>query len=310
MKDVSFEKLFKASALEMLAAFLRSSVGERPDEKGAPREKQLKDFLDNWLPARYGLCKGYLANQAKNLSKECDIIIFNDEKCPKFIFDGNNDLRIVPISYVYGTIEVKSTLDKPSLTDAVSKFSSVDTNYTYYIINRKIIEEWSDIDIKLADITDDIPGNYKKPKSSDYINYKAKIKHEVPLPSKPIKILFAYKTSLELEKIESLLQNSTSQPDIIVILNHGILVKNNELVALRALSLLSNQPSHVLKDSFGMVMYRASQGHRAKNYIGWACEDDSINLMYFYVFLLDLLNDHILIEYFAPSDIIAIWQSN
>ena len=60
MTTPNFDKLFNAASLEMLAAFERSSSGNRPDEIGAPREKQFKNFLKDWLPEKYGISKGYV----------------------------------------------------------------------------------------------------------------------------------------------------------------------------------------------------------------------------------------------------------
>jgi len=87
MAKPDFDKLFTAAAMQLHAAFVRSSSGNRPDEMGEPREKQFKSFLGDWLPQKFGLSKGYILNAEKEVSGECDLVIFNSETCPKFYFD-------------------------------------------------------------------------------------------------------------------------------------------------------------------------------------------------------------------------------
>ena len=120
----NFDDLFSAAASELLAAFQRSRNQARPDEVGTPREWQVRQFMKDWLPDRYGVSHGYIISRAKQASKQIDCIIYDAATCPKYFQNKEENRRLVPIGHTYGAVEVKSTLGNRELDDAIAKVNS------------------------------------------------------------------------------------------------------------------------------------------------------------------------------------------
>src|ERR1035437_6141653 len=120
-----FSTLFDAAATELEAALKLSSIGKRPDEIGAPREHAFAEFLKDWVPESCGIANGYVVSTRRGISRQADVLLYRRATCPKFVTDKKTDRRLIPIEEVYGTIEIKSTLTKTELSDAVDKCGSV-----------------------------------------------------------------------------------------------------------------------------------------------------------------------------------------
>ena len=112
------------SHMDRLEEFLlaRSNIPQtagHPNNKGLPRESFISDFLKEHLPKEVAIGSGEIfdsrgeVGQARN---QIDIILYKSSG-PKLTLGG--DVAVFPIESVLATIEVKSTLDKPSLSQAV-----------------------------------------------------------------------------------------------------------------------------------------------------------------------------------------------
>jgi hypothetical protein len=73
---------------------------------------------------RFGVAKGKVVNYAGDMSRHCDVIIYDRLNCPKLFID-ENDNQVLPIEGVYAVIEVKTTLTKHTLTEAFDNLRSV-----------------------------------------------------------------------------------------------------------------------------------------------------------------------------------------
>ena len=229
MTTPDFDALFSAASLEMKAAFLRSASGNRPDEKGAPREQQVKSFLKDWLPEKYGISKGYILNPEKKVSKECDIVIFNSETCPKFFFSKEVDVRFFPKNEVYFTFEIKSTLNGDELNNALSKIASVKemTNSLW----PAHFNGWEHHDAKIAmfereDEDDEYPSRRRKKHrltDDDYTECSLQFKQRIQKFSETYCGIFAYKGGNDdLFTLRDKLQHIEHQPELVVILDQGV----------------------------------------------------------------------------------------
>jgi hypothetical protein len=314
MAKPDFDKLFTAAAMELHAAFLRSSSGNRPDEMGAPREKEFKTFLGDWLPQKYGLSKGYILNAEKNVSRECDVVIFNTETCPKFYFDKGLDVRFFPKNEVYSTFEIKSTLGESELSDALEKVDSVKIMSSYWS-PYTFGGEWEEYDAKLAELEAEDRG-WGKPKSryvseEDFREYKLKIKKNQEKYSETFCGIFAYKGSdkITLESLKERLNHTKNPPEIVVILDKGLLIKVDDFTIKRANSLNENKPQYHFSDMD--VLWQKIQMVGFENRMEYFVVENSspmANLMYFYVFLIDFLNEFKKCPMSYAADIVSVWK--
>lgn len=118
--------LQSTTAATMLAAFEPSGASARPDHKGIPREVEIRAFLRDRLPRKFGVAHGHLIH-ADRTSPEFDVIVYDALNCPTWAVDPSDDPRLlVPVEAVVGVIEVKSTLTCRALKRACGKLGELD----------------------------------------------------------------------------------------------------------------------------------------------------------------------------------------
>ena len=114
---------------EQLNAMLTAKMGQAEMlqhnlEKGLGNEQCLRDLLLDFLPRRYGVAKGKIANSGGIMSRHLDVIIYDAINCPTLFIDEHEN-QILPIEGVFGVIEVKTTLSTKTLADAYQNLGSV-----------------------------------------------------------------------------------------------------------------------------------------------------------------------------------------
>ena len=92
-------------------------------ERGNEREASLRIFLEAYLPKRYAIGKGEIVDTAGNVSRQCDLIIYDALDSPLLL--SGKDYRVFPAEAVYGVIEVKSVLDGNQFQKASENICSV-----------------------------------------------------------------------------------------------------------------------------------------------------------------------------------------
>ncbi len=118
------KKIFRRISAKLLEDFEISSEINHQGSKGTFRENALKKFLsDARLPSRYGLGSGEIVGPIQNVSKQSDLIIFDQLDGFSFVYDEAT--QVYPIECVFGVIEVKSTLDKTELVKSLENIKSV-----------------------------------------------------------------------------------------------------------------------------------------------------------------------------------------
>ena len=97
-------------------------------ESGYLVEIFVKDLLRRYLPAGYRICSGYIATN-ELLSSSDNLIqhdlIIADDRIPSLYKFAYGDVEIVPVEAVCGIIEVKRTLTKASLNDAIKHLGMI-----------------------------------------------------------------------------------------------------------------------------------------------------------------------------------------
>jgi hypothetical protein len=315
----NFDDLFDAAAKEFEAAFTRSGIGIRPDEKGGPREQQLRNFLGDWLPARFGITNGYVISREKKISRQCDIAFFNIDTCPKFLLDKDTDRRLIPFGDLFGIIEVKSTLGEKELNDSLEKIKSVDDLYSEVLIDHVQLpgNNYDEIDIQAAEVKREENFFDTLRHQDPYIHESAWDQFKVRIPKKhlrrtsPFSIIFAYKLSpdLTLEEMQRIFSQSQNVPNGVFILDSGFLLLLTSEGLQRYKSIKLGRPLVDLAWDIDVLftVARKYTDSRSSHFLRESQLESRINLMYFYVFLLDMLKSQELIPY-PHTDLISIWQ--
>lgn len=100
-----------------------NGVFEHQGVKGGGNENVLLDILRKILPKKYGVDTGVVIDKIGNQSRQCDIIIYDSLNYPELF--SLTSAKFFPVDFVYATIEIKTTLDKTKLKEAVTNIRSV-----------------------------------------------------------------------------------------------------------------------------------------------------------------------------------------
>ncbi len=114
----------------------------RPTEtdKGRYAEALFRDWLEQFLPAKYGVTSGYIIQQKdavkprsalKGKLRHYDVIIYNrldspilwTEMSPDHSLSGR--IRAIPAEYVHAVLEVKSTFNATNIAKAFNKLNEL-----------------------------------------------------------------------------------------------------------------------------------------------------------------------------------------
>lgn len=93
-------------------------------EKGLGNEQIFRDLLKEFLPNKYGIAKGKIINYFGDASKQCDLIIYDQNNCPRLFIDENEN-QIIPIEGVYCVIQIKTTLNRSTMKQSFENLMSV-----------------------------------------------------------------------------------------------------------------------------------------------------------------------------------------
>jgi hypothetical protein len=92
-------------------------------EFGYYRETVAKEFLRFFIPRDTDISTGFIITAKNNRSTQCDIILFNKTYAPLYRDDAKQ--TFFPIESVCGVGEIKSTLDRHGLFDALNKLAKI-----------------------------------------------------------------------------------------------------------------------------------------------------------------------------------------
>ncbi len=196
---MDLKKIFRGISSKLENDFKISSEINHNGSKGTYRENALKYFLNSGrLPKRYGIGSGEIIGHTRDVSKQCDLILYDQFDSVSLLYDEN--IQVYPIESIYGVIEVKSSLSKKELFKALDNIKSIKS------------------------LTAD---NHIKQSSGFSTTYSPR--------EKPFGMIFAY--SLENNSLQSLVENvkqwekdniQENSTNLIVVLNEGIIYHHDE----------------------------------------------------------------------------------
>lgn len=108
---------------KLLDVELSYSTANHNFELGIPLENALKSFFSEYFPTRYKFTSGYLVDEKESVSNQLDWIIYDSAHFPPLMAKAQHQDMIewIPFNGSYGSVEVKRTLSKSSLTKAVKQ---------------------------------------------------------------------------------------------------------------------------------------------------------------------------------------------
>lgn len=92
-------------------------------EYGMYRETVVRDFLKFIVPRSLDISTGFVITPLNDVSTQCDIIIFDAGMTP--LYQEGERQRFFPIESIFCIGEVKSTLSKTQLSEALNKMASI-----------------------------------------------------------------------------------------------------------------------------------------------------------------------------------------
>lgn len=188
MSSDIFDSLFREKVDVFRAAFssVSTEVFYDPDAKrlrhtgeyGTYRESIVRDFFRFVVPRGLDISTGFVITTKNDVSTQCDILIFDSHMTP--LYQEGDRQRFFPIESLFCIGEVKSTLSKADLREALNKLAAVKAlgerisspsiirkkpdgpfdpvNHPYDLVPSILICQ--KLDFKLDDIENEIDGLY------------------------------------------------------------------------------------------------------------------------------------------------------
>lgn len=127
---VSNELLLKLSQI-------KTFVKKHNQTIGILTEEVLRHFLKTYLPKGLSVEQGFIMSKNGELSKQCDILIYDSIRFAPFY--RVNDVVIVPVEAVIIVIEVKTTINRTIFNNAIHYFNNIkaisnNKIYTYLFV--------------------------------------------------------------------------------------------------------------------------------------------------------------------------------
>lgn len=119
-------KQFIAAKRDVIDKFDRAKEIDKSHKtsvyRGIIAESAFREWLHQFMPNKFGVTAGYIISQVESdLIKlsHFDIIIFDQINSPVYWTEGLEKSRAIPVEYVLGVIEVKSSLTPKAAQDAI-----------------------------------------------------------------------------------------------------------------------------------------------------------------------------------------------
>lgn len=113
--------VIKTATPKLESEYNMSKIVQHSASKGALREFLLREIIRPFLPKRYGLCNGECFDSHDGVSKQLDVIVYDD----LFAYAvPMGEYYMMPFESAYGEIEVKSMLNKEAFFESIENIAS------------------------------------------------------------------------------------------------------------------------------------------------------------------------------------------
>ena len=116
------QRIIEAHAKEAVKRMETAAAITHPGERGRAREEVLRQYLAEIVPEGFSVATGFVVDCHGNQSRQQDLIIVRRDYHPRFQVGG---AHFFPVEAVAAVIEVKSSLDRRTLVDAIENARSV-----------------------------------------------------------------------------------------------------------------------------------------------------------------------------------------
>lgn len=113
--------------------------------KGTTLELRLKNLFSKMIPSFCSVSNGWIIDEKGNKSDERDLLIYNKDKAPQFLFDIGTG--IFPLESIEYDIQVKNSISDGNFKQAYKKFDErIGRNVLLGINGANLFEKYSKID--------------------------------------------------------------------------------------------------------------------------------------------------------------------
>lgn len=118
------------------------------------------DIIRDFLPSKYGVCRGFVVNSLGEKAGD-DIIIYDRERFPtlRLLKEDLSRKEHIPIEAVYAYIEAKHTLDKNTIHKSLDQIKDVKTICSTRLkVDLEQIDNYLSLPDKIKYVNPDLPG--------------------------------------------------------------------------------------------------------------------------------------------------------
>ena len=227
--------------------------------------KDVFQFLNAKLPTKYGLKKGFLFNNKKELSAENNIL-YQRLSCPILPTNETKTSFLIPANFAYGNLSFLPEINQSSLAKQIAQ------NEEFYHI---------------------------------YQNQTREAGNEI----KPLTIWLATDLApfISLNDLEDRLLAEQYPPDIVAILNQGLLVTLNEQTIQTIFAFHQKVNPQSFDKQITTDLLDITQKTLPHTYFKMAASASYKNCFSFYILLLELLKNQSLPNGDNTAELAAIW---
>lgn len=113
--------------------------------KGVFVESTLRNLIKKFIPKIYDVSNGWIIDENFKRSDERDILIFDRNKAPTFLFDIG--VGFIPLISLIYDIQIKTSLSKETISKAIAKYNEkIPINVLLALKGKDLLRQYKDID--------------------------------------------------------------------------------------------------------------------------------------------------------------------
>lgn len=124
-KTFSPKEYIKFLGKELVSEFEKAGMTTHSHAVGGGRENSAREKLKSILPSGIGVGSGFVIDSFGNTSKQCDIILYEENYAMKFIINGDDSNAYYNCESVIAVGEIKSVASTKEVKDAIEKLSVI-----------------------------------------------------------------------------------------------------------------------------------------------------------------------------------------